>query len=85
MAQVEVLIFNDGKLSERPLLALASEPWIATAGEEALGGDILGRIPASAVLLRAAALADVGILPVPGPVGTIKETEARTKQQKRTR
>jgi hypothetical protein len=44
-AQVEVLIFDDEALSERPLLALASEPETATSGEEALGADILSRIP----------------------------------------
>ncbi|MEZ2391739.1 Vms1/Ankzf1 family peptidyl-tRNA hydrolase [bacterium RCC_150] len=67
-AQVEVLIFNDAALSERPLLALASEPWIAASEEEALGTDILGRTPAPAALLRAAALTDARILLVPGPV-----------------
>jgi hypothetical protein len=67
-AQVEVLIFNDAALSERTLLALDAEPWIATAEEESLAANILGKVPAPAALLRAAALTDARVLLVPGPV-----------------
>ena len=67
-AQVEVLILDDAALSERTLLALDAEPWIATAEEEALGANVLGKVPAPAALLRAAALTDARVLLVPGPV-----------------
>lgn len=67
-AQVEVLIMNDSALSERTLLALDAEPWLATAEEESLGAGIVGKVPATTVLLRAAALTDARILLVPGPV-----------------
>jgi hypothetical protein len=66
-AQVDVLILNDRALADRHMLALGAEPWIATAEEESLGAEILGRIPAPSALLRAAALTDARILLVPGP------------------
>ena len=66
-AQVDVLILNDQALAERRILALGAEPWIATAEEDALGAEILGKVPAPAALLRAAALTDARILLVPGP------------------
>ena len=67
-AQVDTLILDDAALSERTMLALAAEPWIATAKEEALGAEVLGEVPAPAALLRAAALTDARVLLVPGPV-----------------
>ncbi|SLK15587.1 baeRF2 domain-containing protein [Arthrobacter sp. P2b] len=67
-AQVDVLILNDAALTERTLLALDSEPWIATAEEESLAANVLGKVPAPAALLRAAALTDARVLLVPGPV-----------------
>lgn len=67
-AQVDVLILNDKALSDRQLLALASEPWVATAEEQALGAEPLGRVPATTALLRAAALTDASLLLVPGGV-----------------
>ena len=72
-AQVEVLIMNDGALSERRLLALGAEPWVASAGEQALGAEELGTVPAPAALLRAGALTDASVLLVPEgvlPAGT---------------
>ena len=67
-AQVDVLIFNDAALSERTLLALDAEPWIATSEEESLAANVLGKVPAPAALLRAAALTDARVMLVPGPV-----------------
>lgn len=67
-AQVEVLILDDAALAERTLLALDAEPWIATAEEESLAAAVLGKVPAPAALLRAAALTDARVLLVPGPV-----------------
>jgi Bacterial archaeo-eukaryotic release factor family 2 len=67
-AQVEVLIINDAALSERTLLALDAEPWIATTEEESLAATTLGTVPAAAALLRAAALTDARVLLVPGRV-----------------
>jgi hypothetical protein len=60
-AQVDVLMFDDQALSEHSLLALAAEPWIANSEEESLGAEILGRVPAPAALLRAAALTDARV------------------------
>lgn len=67
-AQVDVLILNDKALSDRQLLVLASEPWVATAEEQALGAESLGRVPAPTALLRAAALTDASLLLVPDGV-----------------
>jgi hypothetical protein len=66
-AQVDVLILDDQALADRRVLALGAEPWIATAEEESLGAEILGKVPAPAGLLRAAALTDAQILLLPGP------------------
>ena len=67
-AQVDVLILDDAALSERTLLALDAEPWVATSEEESLAAGVLGKVPAPAALLRAAALTDARVLLVPGPV-----------------
>jgi hypothetical protein len=67
-AQAEVLILDDAALSERTLLALDAEPWVALGEEETLAAGILGKVPAPAALLRAAALTDAEVLLVPGPV-----------------
>jgi hypothetical protein len=67
-AQVEVLILNDGALTDHTVLALDAEPWLATAEEETLGARILGRVPAPVALIRAAALTDARVLFVPDGV-----------------
>ena len=67
-AQVDVLIMNDQAFAGRQFLALGAEPWIATEAQEALGADVLGQVPATAALLRAAALTDARILLVPDGV-----------------
>ncbi|WP_423184672.1 Vms1/Ankzf1 family peptidyl-tRNA hydrolase [Arthrobacter sp. NyZ413] len=67
-AQVDVLILNDRALSERRLLALGSEPWLATSEDQALGADVVGSVPATTALLRAAALTDASVLLVPNGV-----------------
>ncbi|MCC3278444.1 hypothetical protein LJ754_04630 [Arthrobacter sp. zg-Y40] len=67
-AQVDTLILNDSALADRHLLALGAEPWLATAEEQALGAEVLGQVPASSALLRAAALTDANLLLVPDGV-----------------
>lgn len=67
-AQVDVLIMNDEAFADHQLLALGAEPWIANAEEEALGAELLGRVPSPAAFLRAAALTDARILLVPDGV-----------------
>ncbi|MCQ1952074.1 Vms1/Ankzf1 family peptidyl-tRNA hydrolase [Arthrobacter sp. zg-Y238] len=67
-AQVDVLILNDTALADHQLLALAVEPWVATAEEQALGSDVLGKVSAPVALLRAAALTDARLLLVPDGV-----------------
>ncbi|WP_309074682.1 Vms1/Ankzf1 family peptidyl-tRNA hydrolase [Paenarthrobacter sp.] len=64
-AQVEVLMFDDGSLTDRTVLALNAEPWLATSEEESLGAEVLGKVPAAAALLRAAALTDARVELVP--------------------
>ncbi|MBT2512451.1 Vms1/Ankzf1 family peptidyl-tRNA hydrolase [Arthrobacter sp. ISL-30] len=64
-AQVELLLLTDDGLSDHELLALDAEPWLATDEGESLNANVLGRVPAPAVLLRAAALTDARILLVP--------------------
>ena len=67
-AQVDTLILNDSALADRRLLALGTEPWVATAEELTLGAEILGQVPAPSALLRAAALTDASLLLVPDGV-----------------
>lgn len=67
-AQVEVLILNDSALADRHLFALGAEPWVASAEEQTLGAEVLGRVPAPAALVRAAALTDASLLLVPDGV-----------------
>lgn len=57
-AQVDTLILDPPGLGDKTLIALAAEPWIATAPEEALGAPSLGRVPAADALVRAAVLSD---------------------------
>jgi hypothetical protein len=64
-AQVDVLILDDQALSEHTLLALGAEPWIASSEDEALGAEILGKVPAPAAMVRAAALTDARVQLVP--------------------
>ena len=52
-------------LTERTVLALNAEPWLATSEEESLGAEVLGKVPAAAALLRAAALTDARVELVP--------------------
>ena len=67
-AQVDTLILNDSALADRELLALGAEPWLATAEEQALGAEVLGKVAAPAALLRAASLTDAHLLLVPDGV-----------------
>ncbi|MBD8042642.1 hypothetical protein H9638_02330 [Arthrobacter sp. Sa2BUA2] len=67
-AQVEILILNDGALADRQLFALGAEPWVASAEEQTLGAEVLGKVPAPAALVRAAALTDASLLLVPDGV-----------------
>ncbi|WP_148040101.1 baeRF2 domain-containing protein [Cryobacterium tepidiphilum] len=57
-AQVDTLILDPAGLGDKTLLALAAEPWIATAPEDALGAPSLGAVPAADALVRAAVLSD---------------------------
>ena len=67
-AQADMLILNSKALADRKLLALGAEPWVAAAESQALGAELLGEVPASAALLRAASLTDAGLLLVPDGV-----------------
>ena len=67
-AQVDVLILNDNQLADRQLLTLGAEPWVASAEEQTLGAEVLGKVPAPAALLRAGALTDASLLLVPDGV-----------------
>jgi hypothetical protein len=56
--QVEAMLLDLNALGDRPLFALASEPWVAAAPEEALGVPVLESVPAALALARAAVVAD---------------------------
>ncbi|PPH99879.1 hypothetical protein C5C56_07660 [Rathayibacter sp. AY1D1] len=61
-AQVETLVLDPGRLRERALLALATEPWVASAPEEALGAEVIDSVDAALALARAAVLTDARVL-----------------------
>ncbi|GLK17785.1 Vms1/Ankzf1 family peptidyl-tRNA hydrolase [Herbiconiux flava] len=61
-AQVETLLIDAERLREHELLALATEPWVAAAPEDALGAEVLDRVPAPVALSRAAVLTDATVL-----------------------
>jgi hypothetical protein len=56
--QVETILLDLDALGNRTLFALASEPWVASAPEEALGVRVLDSVPAALALARAALVAD---------------------------
>ncbi|MGW6172568.1 baeRF2 domain-containing protein [Arthrobacter sp. NPDC055138] len=64
-AQVGTLIMNDNALADHHVNVLNVEPWIATAGEQPVNGELLAKIPAPAALVRAAALTDARMAMVP--------------------
>lgn len=64
-AQVQTLLLNDTVLLDRSLLALDGAPWLSTAADEALDAAILGKAPAPAAILRAAAMTDAEVVLVP--------------------
>lgn len=58
-AQVETLLVDASRIdTDRELLALDAEPWIAAQESEAVGAGVVGRVPALAALVRAAVLTD---------------------------
>jgi hypothetical protein len=61
-AQVDTLVLDPAAIGDKSLLALAAEPWIATAPEDALGAPSLGRVPAADALVRAAVLSDAKVV-----------------------
>jgi hypothetical protein len=61
-AQVDTLVLDADALRDERLLALAEAPWIATAPEDALGAEVLGRVPAHVALTRAALLTDARVV-----------------------
>ena len=56
--QVESMLLDLGALGNRTLFALQSEPWVASAPEEARGVPVLEAVPAAVSLARAALVAD---------------------------
>jgi hypothetical protein len=61
-AQVDTLVIDADRLREHELLALASEPWVASAPEDTLGAEVLATVPAPVALSRAAVLTDASVL-----------------------
>ena len=57
-AQTETMLLSVSALENRTLLALASEPWVASAPEEALGATVRESARAAVALARAAILTD---------------------------
>jgi hypothetical protein len=64
-AQVHVLFVDPDALEERTLLALDSEPWVASAPEDVEPARSLGDVPAAEALIRAAVLTDATVRLVP--------------------
>ena len=56
--QVETMLLDPEAVGSRKLFALASEPWVASAPEEALGATVLESVPAAVALARAALVSD---------------------------
>jgi hypothetical protein len=63
-SQVDTLLVSQRLLADRTLLALATEPWVATAPEETLGATVVGHVPAADALVRAALLTDARVIAV---------------------
>jgi Bacterial archaeo-eukaryotic release factor family 2 len=60
-AQVDTLFVDPAALGDRTLLALAEQPWVATAPEESLGAAVIETVPATEALVRAALLTDATV------------------------
>jgi hypothetical protein len=60
-AQVDTLFVDPTAFGDRTLLALAEQPWIATAPEESAGAAVLEPVPAAEALVRAALLTDATV------------------------
>jgi hypothetical protein len=61
-AQAHTVVIDLDGLAGREALALAAEPWIATAPEDALGAPVIASVPGHLALLRAALLTDARVL-----------------------
>jgi hypothetical protein len=61
-SQVDTLLVSPRLLGDRTLLALATEPWVATTPEETLGATVVGHVPAADALVRAAVLTDAKVM-----------------------
>jgi len=64
-AQVGTLLLEETALQDHKVLALTEEPWVATAGEQPVTGQVLGKLAAPPALVRAAALTDARVLLFP--------------------
>ncbi|MCU1419376.1 Vms1/Ankzf1 family peptidyl-tRNA hydrolase [Mycetocola sp.] len=60
--QVETMLLDLDSIGDRTLFALAAEPWVASAPEEALGVPVLDSVPAALALARAALVAGSGLM-----------------------
>ncbi|HET6242539.1 MAG TPA: hypothetical protein VFD99_11195, partial [Arthrobacter sp.] len=61
-AAVECLLVDgDGDWGDKQLLTLEGEPWVAVSEDQAMGAQVLGKAPAEAALLRAAARTDAEV------------------------
>ncbi|GGE90211.1 Vms1/Ankzf1 family peptidyl-tRNA hydrolase [Mycetocola zhadangensis] len=77
-SQADTILIDEAPADGRVLLALASEPWVATAPEEAMGAEVLEPVPALLALVRAAVLTeskimfvDHGVLPRSADVAAV--------------
>ena len=60
--QVETMLLDTEAIGSRTLFALATEPWVASAPEEALGATVLESVPAAVALARAALVSDARLM-----------------------
>jgi hypothetical protein len=77
-SQADTVLIDEEPGDGRVLLALASEPWVATAPEEAMGATVFEPVPALLALTRAAVLTeskimfvDHGVLPKSAEVAAV--------------
>ena len=59
--QADYVFVDHRELLQHSLLALETEPWVATAPEDAVGVPVLEEIVAPAAILRAAVLTDARV------------------------
>lgn len=67
-AEVETLVLCPESVEDRALLALDGAPWVAHGEDDSFGAGVLGSVPATAALVRAAIATDAEVIIVDEPL-----------------